>query len=246
MKKTFEKIIHNVIRYYQKRRFKALVNGLPVDLRFDLMHDLMSILDNQDRAEKVRATREIFKSIRERLDAPLSERVTELKNEYFEQLELASKNVLVPDFPRVHFSVDHDVIEQKAKAKITLMDLEHDIMQIPPTKTFHTFAAILGIITSTIVNYLTITAKFGDFFGGNETLSTCGTGVFALVICVFEASSLYLLLHFLPRKYTNGVSRIFGLIGAIVLFVSVLLIVFSRTEMGASMISSVQDAGKVE
>ncbi len=247
MTETIKMIIHSMTRYYQKRRIRTLVRQLPGDMQSSIMHDLLGVIDIPDRLEKVRLTKEIFRPYKEQLETPYKQKVSDCRKEYSEMLGLAQSNVLAPNFPMPHISINHSVLEQKVKAKLTLQALEEEIMDIPQTNKFHLFAAVLGIFFSGIANFITLNMKLGnDWIGGNELLSTVGNGLFSLLLIIFEAIGLYLLMHFMPRKSGHGLGRLFGIIGAIVIVISICIIIFSRAEIGTSAMTTVQDVGKVE
>lgn len=244
---TTKMIIHSITRYYQKRRIRTLVRQLPGDMQASIMHDLLGVIDIPNRLEKVRRTKEIFRPYKEQLEAPYEQKVSDCRKEYSEMLDKAQSNVIAPNFPMPHVAINHSVLEQKVKAKLTLQALEEDIMGIPQMNGFHLFAAVLGIILSAIANFTTLNMKLGnDWIGGNEVLSTAGNGLFSLLLIIFEAIGLYLLMHFMPRKSGHGLGRLFGIIGAIVIVISICIIIFSRAEIGTSAMTTVQDVGKVE
>ena len=247
MMETIKMIIHSLTRYYQKRRIRTLVRQLPGDMQASIMHDLLSVIDIPDRLEKVRRTKEIFRPYREQIETPYEQKVSDCRKEYSEMLDKAQSKVLAPNFPMPHISINHSILEQKVKAKLTLQSLEEEIMEIPQMNSFHLFAAVLGILLSAIANFMTLNMKLGnDWIGGNEMLSTLGNGLFSLLLIVFEAIGLYLLMHFMPRKSGHGLGRLFGIIGAIVIVVSTCIIIFSRAEIGTIAMTTVQDVGKVE
>lgn len=247
MIETIKMIIHSMTRYYQKRRIRTLVRQLPGDMQSSIMHDLLGVIDIPDRREKVKRTKEIFRPYKEHLETPYKQKVSDCRKEYSEMLDKAQSNVIAPNFPMPHISINHSVLEQKVKAKLTLQALEEEIMDIPQTNKFHIFAAVLGILLSAIANFMTLNMKLGnDWIGGNEMLSTGGNGLFSLLLIVFEAIGLYLLMHFIPRRAGHGLGRLFGIIGAIVLVISVCIIIFSRAEIGTSAMTTIQDVGKVE
>ncbi len=247
MIETIKMIIRSMTRYYQKHRIRTLVRQLPGDMQSSIMHDLLGVIDDPDRLEKVRRTKEIFRPYKEQLETPYAQKVSDCRKEYSEMLDKAASNVIAPNFPMPHISINHSVLEQKVKAKLTLQSLEEEIMDIPRTNNFHLFAAVLGILLSAIANFMTLNMKLGnDWLGGNEILSTGVNGLFSLLLIIFEAIGLYLLMHFMPRKSGHGLGRLFGIIGAIVLVISVCIIIFSRAEIGTSAMTTVQDVGKVE
>jgi len=240
-------IAREVNRNRQKRKLRTLVSQLPGDKQADAMHSLLAVIDSPDRMEKVRRIREIFGPYKEQVDPNYEQNMEDCRKEYSEMLDKAKSNVIAPHFPMPHISINHGLLEQKIKAKLTLQSLEEEIMCIPQTRKFHLFAAALGILLSAVANFMTLNIKLGnDWLGGSEMLSTCGNGLFSLLLIIFEAIGLYLLLHFMPRKSAHGLGRLFGIIGAIIIVVSVLIIVFSRAEIGTSAVTTVQDVGKVE
>ncbi|MEW6419931.1 MAG: hypothetical protein AB1480_17755 [Nitrospirota bacterium] len=247
MIETIKTIINNLTRYYQKRRIRKLVRQLPGDMRASVMHDLLGIIDIPDRLEKVRRTKEIFGPYKKQILAPYEQKMSDYCKEYSKMLDKARSNIIAPNFPMLHISINHDILEQKVKAKLTLQSLEEEIMAIPRMNKFHLFAAVLGILLSAIANFITLNMKLGnDWFGGNEVLSTCGNGLFSLLLIVFEAIGLYLLMHFMPRKLGHGLGRLIGIIGAIIIVISICIIIFSRAEIGTTAITTVHDIGKVE
>jgi hypothetical protein len=247
MMERIKMIIHNMTRYYQKRQIRTLVRQLPGDMQAAVMHDLLGVIDIPNRLEKVKRTREIFRPYKEQLDPHYEQKISDCRKEYSEMLDKAASNVIAPNFPMPLISINHDLLEQKVKAKLTLQALEEEIMSIPQTNGFHLFAAVLGILLSAIANFMTLNMKLGnDWIGGNEILSTVGNGLFSLLLIIFEAIGLYLLMHFMPKKSGHGLGRLFGLAGALVIVISICMIILSRAEIGTSAMTTVQDVGKVE
>lgn len=244
---TTKMILKSLVRYYQKRQIRTLVRQLPGDMQSSIMHDLLGVIDTPDRLEKVKLTRAVFRPYREQLETPYKQNLSDCRKEYSELLDKAASNVIAPNFPMPHISIKHDLLEKKVKAKMTLQSLEEEIMVIAQTNSFHLFAAVLGILLSAIANFMTLNMKLGnDWIGGNEILSAVGNGLFSLLLIIFEAIGLYLLMHFMPRKSGHGLARVFGIVGAIVIVISICIIIFSRAEIGTSAMTTVQDVGKVE
>lgn len=246
MKEFLWQIVAVIKRFRQKQLICRLVKYLPGDMQPEVLHKLLDVIDVPDRMEKVRRTRMIFQAVKAQLDNPYQEKLADINQEYSSRLSRAASNVIVPDLPMPRLSINHNVLEEKAKARLTLDCLEEEVMGIPHTSTFHLYMALLGILMSAVANFSTITARFGnDWIGGNELMSTLCNGFFSLAMCVFEAIGLYLFMHFMPKRYTNGFSRILGMVGALVIVVSLCIAIFSRVEVGTSVITP-QDSGKVE
>lgn len=247
MKETIKIIMMGLNRYFLKRRIRKLLRHLPGDMQSAVMHDLLEIIDIPDRRERVRKIREIFRPFKEQLESPYEQKVSDCRKEYSEMLDKTAANVIAPDFPMACISINHDSLEQKAKAKLTLQSLEDELMDLPYINYFHLFAAFLCVLLSTVANFMTISAKFGnDWMGGSDLVTGICNGFFSLLLNVFEAIGLYLLLHFMPKRYGKGFARLLGIIGALVLVISICITIFARTEIGTSAMTSVQDAGKVE
>jgi hypothetical protein len=240
-------IIQNLTRYYQKRRLKRLVHQLPADVQSTVLHKLLSIMDIPDRLRKVNLTREIFRPYKELLEPAYEKKISDCRMESSAMLEKVQANVLAPNFPITHVEINHTLLDRKVKAKLTLQTLEEEVLAIPRTNKMHLFAAGFGILLSVMANFMTINMKLGnDWIGGNEILSTAGNIFVSLMLIVFEAIGLYILLHFMPRKTGNGLARFFGIIGAILIVLSVCTIIFSRAEIGSNATTTIQDVGKVE
>lgn len=221
--------------------------GLPGDMQPALLHDLLEIIDLPDRMAKVTRTREIFRAAKAQMEAPYREKMDNLDRDYADRFKKAGTYVVAPGFPMPRISINRPLVEEKAKARLTLQAIEEEISEIPPASNFLLYAAVMGILLSTIANFMTINSKLGsDFMGGNELASTICSIFFALVLCVFEAIGFYCLLHWMPKRYTNGFSRILGMVGAVVIIVSVCIAIFSRVDVGSPVISNTQEMGKVE
>ena len=139
------------------------------------------------------------------------------------------------------------MLEQKARAQLMLQSIETEIMLLPQVKKFHLFAACMGIFLSTIANFMTVSAKFGnDWIGGNEIITGVCNLFFSLLINVLEAISLFLFLHFIPEKYSKGLARLMGIVGALLIVIGIVIMIFSRTEIGSNLMTGAQMGGKVE
>lgn len=249
MMKVIRIIIQVLTRYYHKCQIYKLVRRLPGAMQASAMHDLLEIIDIPDRQTKIRLTREIFSSFKRQLEPAYEQDICDCRNDYSTMLEKVQPNVMAPNFPVLSLSINHAVLEQKVKAKITLQTLEEEVLSIPSTSKFLLWAAVMGILLSAVANFMTINMNLGnDWMGGNELLSTCGNAFFALLLIVFEAIGLYLLMHFMPRKAGNGLGRLCGIIGAVIIVISICIIIFSRAEVGTSTMTTtnVQDLGIVE
>lgn len=244
---SIKTVIKNLSRYYQKRRLEKLVRQLPADMQSDVLHKLLSIIDIPDRIRKINLTRDIFQPYKESLKPAYEQKISDCLMESSAMLETVQSNVIAPNFPMTHIEINHDLLDQKVKAKLELQALEKEVLAIPRTNNMHYFAAGFGILLSVVANFMTINTKLGnDWIGGNEMLSTICNMFFALMLIIFEAIGLYLLFHFMPRKAGNGLGRLCGIIGAILIVLSVCTIIFSRAEIGSNTPTTIQDTGKVE
>jgi lipid-A-disaccharide synthase-like uncharacterized protein len=247
MIETIKMIMNKLNRYHQKRRIRRLVRQLPGDMQSSVMHDLLGVIDIPDRLEKVRRTKEVFRPYKEQLETPYEQKVSDCRQEYSEMLDKARSNVIVPNLPMPHLSVNHDVLEQKVKAKLTLQALEEEIMEVSQLPDSFLFFSVLGIVLSTVANYMILEDKFGrDWLGGNELLTAICNGLFSLLLDMFVAIGLTYLMNIMPKKTGNGFTKLIGIAGALLFIISVCIIVLARTEIGTSVITSVQDVGKVE
>jgi hypothetical protein len=247
MIETIKMIIHSLTRYHQKHRIRKLVRQLPGDMQSAVMHDLLGVIDISDRMEKVRRTREIFRPYKEQLEAPYEQRVSDCRKEYSDLLDKAQSNVIAPNFPMPHISINHNVLEQKAKAKITLQTLEEDIMDVPKFPDSFLYFSLLGIVLATVANYMLLSDKFGrDWVGGSETVTAICNGFFSLLLDMLVAIALSYFMHIMPKRASNGFAKLVGIIGAILFIISVCITVLARTEIGTSAMINVQDTGKVE
>ena len=247
MRKFIWQMMKTASRFQQKRRICTLVRTLPGDMQPAILHDLLEVIDLFDRMEKVRRVRSIFLTVKEQLGVPYQGKLEDIHQEYTSRLTMAASNVLVPEFPMPRLSINHSMLEEKAKAWLTLQTLEEEIMSLPHTSKFLSYAAILAISIAVWPNYMTITAKFGnDFIGGNELISSLFIGFMALVLCCFEVIAPFAALTFMPKKYRNGCSRMLTIIGSVVIMISLCLAIISRSEIGASAITNPQEMGKVE
>jgi hypothetical protein len=248
MNETTNRIVKVLKRSHEKRRIRTLLRRLPGELQSSLMYELLDVIDMTDRREKLRRTREIFAHLRkEELHVPHQQEIADCQAEYLAQIEKSAANILAPDFPMARIAINHDRLEQKARAKLTLQSLEEEIMLLPQINTFHLFAALLGVLVSTIANYMTIASKFGnDWIGGNEIVTAICNIFFSLLLNLFEAIGLYLFLHFIPQRYGKSLARLFGIIGSLLIVFSIVLMIFSRTEIGSTIMTGAQALGKVE
>jgi len=244
---TIKMIIHGLTRYYQKRRIRKLVRQLPGDMQAAVMHDLLGVIDIPDRMEKVRKTREVFQPYRDQLEVPYEQKVTDCHKEYSEMLDKAQSNVIAPNFPMPHISINHDVLEQKAKSKMTLQSLEEDIMDVPKLPDSFLYFSFLGLVLATVANYMLLSDKLGrDWVGGSDTLTALCNGFFSLLTDILVAISLSFIMHNMSKKAANGFAKLIGFIGAILLIGSICVMVLARTEIGSNAMTNIQDTGKVE
>jgi len=239
--------ISTIQRYLRKRRISKLVRQLPGDMQPALLSQLIEIIDLPDRMEKVRRTREIFVSAKGQINEPYRQKVEDCSQEYEDRIKRAASNILLPDLPIPRLAINHALLEEKAKAQLTLGSLEEEIMTLPHTNRFHMFAGMLGVLLSSVANFMTVTAKLGsDWIGGNETASILCNAFISLTMCILEAAGFYLFMSFMPKRLANGFSRILGMVGAVIVVVSICIAIFSRIEVGPSSITNPQDSGKVE
>ena len=244
---TIRLIIHSLTRYYQKVRLRKLVRQLPGDMQSAVMHDLLGVIDIPDRLEKVRRTREIFRPYKDQLDAPYQQKVTACTKEYSALLNKAQSNVVAPNFPMPRITISHDILEQKAKAKITLQTLEEEVMEVPKLPDSFLYFSLLGLVLATLANYMLLSDKFGrDWVGGSEAVTAICNGFFALLLDVLVAIALSYFMHIMPKKAANSFAKLIGIIGAILFIISVCITVLQRAEIGTSAMINVQDTGKVE
>lgn len=247
MIETIKMIIHSLTRYYQKCRIRTLVRQLPGDMQSSIMHDLLGVIDIPDRLEKVKRTKEIFRPYKEQLETPYAQKVSDCRKEYSEMLGLAQSNVIAPNFPMPHISINHSVLEQKVKANLTLQSLEEEIMDIPKLPDSFLYFSLLGLVLATVANYMLLSDKFGrDWVGGSETVTAICNGFFSLLLDMLVAIALSYFMHIMPKRAGNGFAKLIGIIGAILFIISVCITVIARTEIGTSAMINVQDTGKVE
>jgi len=239
-------IIRNLTRYHQKRCIGNLVRQLPGDMQSAVMHELLGVIDIPDRMEKVRRTREIFRPYKEQLEAPYEQKVSDCRKEYSELLNKAQSNVIAPGIPTIHSSISHTVLEQKAKAKITLQALEQDIMDLPKFPDSFFYFSLLGLVLATAGNYMLLSDKFGSDWAGGELMTAICNGFTALLLDILATIALSYLILIKQKRAGNGFTKLIGTIGAIIFIISVLIIVLARNEAGTRAITVVQDVGKVE
>lgn len=238
---------YSLKRYHQKWRIKFMVRRLPVEMRSEVLYALYEILDFPERRGKVQKVRGIFDTLRKGINDPCREKIAGCRAEVLDEIEQAAENVLAPDFPLPRISIDHTLLEEKTKARITLLGLEERIEGIPHTKKSFLYLACLGLLFSAFSNFWTFSMLLGtDWIGGNEILTTLVNGLISLLFMIFEIIGLYLFLHFTPKKYSSGLARLFGLIGAAILVLSIVSMVLSRTEIGSQFMPSAQGIGKVQ
>lgn len=247
MIETIKMIIYSITRYYQKRRLRSLVRQLPGDMQAAVMHDLLEVIDIPDRMERVRRTREIFRPYKEQLEAPYKQKISDCRKEYSEMLDKAQSNIIAPNFPMPHISINHDLLEQKVKAKMTLQALEEDIMDIPRFPESFLYFSLLGLVLATVTNYMLLSDKLGrDWVGGSDALTAICNGFFAVLTDIFVAISFAFIMHIMPKKTANGFAKLIGIVGAALLIISVGFMVLARTEIGSNAMTVIQDVGKVE
>lgn len=244
---TLTTILDKLNRYNQKRRLRALVSRLPGGMQAEAMHDLLHIIDVPERSEKVSRTRGIFKALKERVESSVDNRASSLREDFEKQLERAAGNVVAPGFPIPHLRIDQNMLEQKAKAKMTLVSLEEEIMSIPETSRFNVIAAFLGASLAVAANYYTLASYFGnDWIAASETITAACNGFASIIMILFETLGLYLFLNFIPRSKSHSIAKLIGIVGAALIVVSICVMIFARTEIGTSSVTKTHDAGQVE
>lgn len=247
MMETIKMISKNFIRYYQKRRIRTLVRQLSGDIQSAIMGDLLGVIDIPDRLEKVRRTREIFRPYREQLDPTYEQKIADCRKDYSAMLDKVQSNVIAPNFPMPHISINHDVLEQKAKSKMTLQTLEEDIMDVPKLPNSFLYFSLLGLVLATVANYMLLSDKLGrDWVGGSDTLTALCNGFFSLLTDILVAISLSFIMHNMSKRAANGFAKLIGFIGAILLIGSICVMVLARTEIGSNAMTNITDTGKVE
>jgi len=242
-----QKFIKKIRRHHQKKRLEKLVRLLPADMQTDVLHKLLCIIDIPDRIKKITLTREIFKPYKDKLEPHFVQKIKECIDESNAMLVKVQVNVIAPTVPITHIEVNHAVLDQKVKAKLTLDALEEEIVTIPKSNRLLLISACFGILVSGIANFMTFSKILGnDWMGGNELYSTIANFLFSLLLLIFEAIGFYILFHYMSRKVGHGFARIIGIIGALLLIASVCTIIISRGEIGSNAASTTQDIGKVE
>ena len=244
---TLTAIVNKLNRYHHKRRIRNLVSRLPGDMQAETMHDLLHIIDVPERSEKVNKTRDIFKALKNRVETSVEKEEASLREEFAKQMERAAGNVVAPGFPVPHLRIDQNMLEQKAKAKMTLVNLEEEIMNIPESGRFSLIAAFLGASLAVAANYFTLSSYFGnDWIGANETITAVCNGIISIIMILFETLGLYLFLNFIPRTRSHGIAKLIGIVGAALIVISICAMIFTRTEIGTSTVAKTPEAGQVE
>jgi len=216
-------------------------------MQSDVLHKLLCIIDIPDRIRKITLTREIFAPYKDRLEPHFAEKIKECIEDSTAMLERVQSNVIAPNIPMTHIVINHTILDQKVKAKLTLDALEEEVAAIPRSNKLLLVSACFGILVSGLANFMTFSKILGnDWIGGNELLSTIANFLFSLLLLIFEAIGFYILFHYMPRKAGHGFARIIGIIGALLLIVSVCVIIISRGEIGSNAASTIQDIGTVE
>lgn len=240
-------LFYIVKRYLQKRKLKTLLQELPGELQHEVMEELVALIDSPDRIEKVKKTREIFKVIAEKIRIDHDGQIAVLREEYASKTTKAARRVMTPHFPLLEAQINYDVLNEKVKARLTLKKLEDEILNFQKPNKVLMITALLGIMFSIAATYMTFRNRFGtDWAYGSEIISFAGNIFFTLTFNALEASTLYALFHFIPKRYSYGLSRLVGIISVLMILAAIVIIVITRTELGTQAIFAVQDLGRVE
>lgn len=244
---TIVSILNKLSRYNQKKRLRSIVTRLPADMQAAAMYGLVGLIDILDSREKVARTREVFGAMKEQAEVCRKTEADALRDEFVKQLERAAGNVVAPGFPIPELRIDQNMLEQKAKAKMTLASLEEEIMSIPPTGTFNLIAAFLGASLAVAANYFTISSYFGnDWIAANEMMTAVCNGLISIIMILFETLGLYLFLNFVPRSKSHYIAKTIGIVGAALIVISICVMIFARTEIGTTKAIKTTDVGQVE
>jgi hypothetical protein len=234
---------------WKRERFEqgiALVGRLPEEFRHEVIDTLTDVIELPKAERKERLSgmfQEIQSAIEQRFDAELAllrQRHSELKRKMMGRL-------LVPECPRLEFTVDFEGLYQKTRATFALTRLQREYATILRPNPLLLLSAILGIAFSVVSTFTTFSAQLGDWVGGNETASIVGTALLSLCFCLFEMTALFMFLSFLPEKLAVGTARLLGIAGSILLVVSTVVIILQRADFGAEMTETpAESIGRVE
>lgn len=141
--------------------------------------------------------------------------------------------------------MNYTLAEEKAKARLTRLSLEEEVMSLPWVSRRDFWTASFLLTLSFFGSLYFVTTKFGDSLAANDVIATFLNGLIAVVITVAEMVGPSLLLSFLPNhSLRSSTVRFQGVIGGIVLIGGLIFLFMSRGELNS--VVTVTGAGLVE
>lgn len=214
-----------------------LINRLPEEFRHGVLDELtdMADLPNAQRRERIG---QLFGEIQVTIEQRFERDIASVKAHYADLKQRMQERVLSPESPRVVIAVDYEGLLQKTKATLALAQLQQEYGRLLKPNNILYITAGLGILFSLSGTYFTFNSHLGDWIGGDEKASMAANAFLTLAANVLEATSLFMLLWFLPEKYAHGIARLLGIAGAMLLVASVVLLILMRTDIGSTMVQT--------
>ena len=150
----------------------------------------------------MRRTRETFRPYREQLDPTYEQKIADCRKDYSAMLDKAQSNVIAPNFPMPHISINHDVLEQKAKVvKRPSRPLRRISWMYPSCLTRSYTSRSPDLSLATVANYMLLSDKLGrDWVGGSDTLT-------ALLQRLLLIADGYISCHFIKFYHAQHVQE---------------------------------------
>ena len=230
---TLKEEIKNILAKIDKMRTRKAIKRLPVELWAAVHHELSGLYETSDKTERREIVRRSFEAIKKECISEIDSRIEQADIFYREKLNRIYASILPPQRKTPAINIRHDLLEEKAKAKLNMKGIEGKIIKLQQiTKPVLMFAS-LGILLSCLGNYLTLNLMLGlDWAGGDQRMTSLVNAGFALLLGVFEVLGFHLALTLLPERIGIRGAKIVIFIGAVMLIGAVILFILARSEIG--------------
>lgn len=238
-------------RWFHKVLVWLSLKSLPAEIKCEMMQQgLHNIVDMPERSQRASTIKHVCSDLRDKYISEHDNKVAVLKQQYDDKISRASKNILAPSLPYLQSSVDQGLLDEKTEAHLNIQMDKEEVISLPNITTMYKVISFMMLILSVVANYYTFSALFGnDFMGGSEKLSMAVILIFSFTLVAVEIFGFYFLLTLLPCAGLRiGLAKMLGILGAVLLIVSVGLTIISRTELGNSITTSTSQSmtGKIE
>lgn len=240
MMTSFISLIKN---HFNRRGIEQSLAKVPAPVKPFLTERAIGILEKSPEGRRnvlLRSQDEAYLQLDQR--AAISKK--DIITKYNAAIKMAIEQITVPTLPEFKQCVNYPLAEEKAKAQLTRLSLEEEVMSLPGVSRREFWTASFLLTLSFFANLYFVTTKFGDSLAANDVVATFLNGLIALVITVAEMVGPSLMLTFLPNSLRSPVVRVLGIIGGALLVIGLIFLFMSRGELNS--VVTATGAGLVE